>query len=109
MFFAVVLAFCGRTAVNYRARHRTFFLLGAIVARSLWGQPPDEKDRRFLGSRSGSSDRDYYLAVDGSVWCFDSPNNMYSRACWYPIPEEEWDKVQIEGKSLRQLVEERRP
>jgi hypothetical protein len=70
------------------------------------GRPLNEEMCVLLGSKYGATDYDYYLFDDAIVWCFESPNNGYSQCRWYPIPPDRWDEIELEEKSLRQLVEQ---
>lgn len=71
---------------------------------------PDKENMILLGSTTGSWDRDYYLyPKDGTVWCFESPNNPYSKCHWGKISSEDQERIKIESKSLISLIEERKP
>jgi hypothetical protein len=73
------------------------------------GRPLEQEQYLSLGDKYGSTDYSYYLFADGTVWCFESPNNGYSRSRWYSIQPERLGQVSVEGKTLQQLVEEHRP
>jgi hypothetical protein len=72
------------------------------------GRPLKDENCFPLGSKYSETDYDYYLFDDGVVWCFASPNNGYSKCRWYPIAPEKWDEIQLDGNSLRQLVEQQK-
>ena len=62
---------------------------------------------------NSSPDEEFYLCHDAqgeiSVRIFYSPNNSWSRGRWSePILPAEFDQYEIEGISLRSLVEKRR-
>ncbi len=71
-------------------------------------RPLDQEKYVSLGGTFGATDYDYYLFDDGKVWCFESPNNGYSPSRWYVIEEKDWDSRSVEGKTIRQLVDENR-
>jgi hypothetical protein len=83
-------------------RRRTMSLTGP------YNRALDQEKHVCLGGTTGSWDRDYYLFENGTVWCFESPNNAYSNASWYAVEERDWDRVVLEGRTVRELVEEKR-
>jgi hypothetical protein len=72
------------------------------------GRPLDQEHYVVLADKYGSTDYTYYLFIDGTIWCFESPNNGYSPCRWVTIEPERMKRIIIDGKTLQQLVEEHR-
>jgi hypothetical protein len=73
-----------------------------------YGRSLNQERYLELGSKYGATDYDYYMFADETCWCFESPNNSYSRARWYKLSEDSLSTIMIEGKSLRQIADENR-
>jgi hypothetical protein len=71
-------------------------------------RPLDQERYVSLGDKYGATDYSYYLFADGTVWCFESPNNGNSPSRWYVVGSDRLAQISVEGKTLQQLVEERR-
>src|SRR4051794_19852812 len=69
--------------------------------------PPDAPSGlryRFLGGNSWLTDRRFYLADDGSVWCREAGYAGFATPRWRAIPPEQWDRIELAGHTLAQLV-----
>lgn len=69
---------------------------------------PKDAKRVLLGDTLGNIDRDFYLYENGEVYVWESPNNAFSPSSWRYLPEATWDSYTVDGKTIRQLVEENR-
>jgi hypothetical protein len=72
------------------------------------GRPLDQERYVLLGELYGSTEYSYYLFDDGTVWCFESPNNGYSPSRWYTVEPERFGQISFEDKTLQQLLAEHR-
>jgi hypothetical protein len=69
--------------------------------------PPDAPPGlrfRLLGGTSWLTDRRFYLAHDGSVWCREAGYAGFATPRWRAVPPEDWERIELSGQTLTQLV-----
>ena len=66
---------------------------------------PQREDCVYLGHRHGSVEYDYDIAPDGTLWCFNSPNNGYGKAQWHQLTDNSLGIKLDEGITLQEALE----
>jgi hypothetical protein len=60
--------------------------------------------RHLLGGTSWLTDRRYFLADDGTVWCREAGYAGFATPRWRRVPVEEQDSIMLRGWTLAQVA-----